>query len=179
MHDWDAIRRLYGELTYATAYRILRKYDLAVDCMQEVFVELYKDFKNTPVDNWAALLRWLAVRRALDALRVQRRAEACSESLSNELELASRAPTPSQHAEFQELLERVRFEVAKLPKRQGEAFWLRCVEQASFNEVAEVLGTSEGDCRVLIHRARAKLRERLGDLSPKPINHNLNYKLGD
>ncbi len=117
MHDWDAIQRQYGELTYATAYRILRKYDLAVDCMQDVFVELYQNFKNTPVDNWPALLRWLAVRRALDSLRVQRRAEACSESLSHEIERNSRAPTPSQHAEFQELLERVRIEVAKLPAK--------------------------------------------------------------
>ncbi len=92
MHDWDAIQRQYGELTYATAYRILRKYDLAVDCMQDVFVELYQNFKNTPVANWPALLRWLAVRRALDSLRVQRRAEACSESLSHEIEQNSRAP---------------------------------------------------------------------------------------
>ncbi len=179
MHDWDAIQRQYGELTYATAYRILRKYDLAVDCMQDVFVELYQNFKNTSVDNWPALLRWLAVRRALDSLRVQRRAEACSESLSHEIERNSRAPTPSQHAEFQELLERVRIEVAKLPAKQGEAFWLRCVEQASIKEVAEVLSTSEGDCRVLIHRARATLREKLEDLMSKPSNHNFNHKLGD
>ncbi len=73
----------------------------------------------------------------------------------------------------------MRIEVAKLPAKQGEAFWLRCVEQASFKEVAEVLNTSEGDCRVLIHRARATLRERLEDLMSKPSNHDFNHKLGD
>ena len=32
-------------------------------------------------------------------------------------------------------------ELAGLPERQGEAFWLRCVEQLSSAEVAEQLGT--------------------------------------
>jgi RNA polymerase sigma factor (sigma-70 family) len=173
MHDWDAIRKQYGELTYATAYRILRNYDLAVDCMQEVFVELYQNFKNTKVDNWPALLRWLAVRRALDSLRVQRRREGRIECQSREIELASREPGPSQQAEFQELLERVRSEVAMLPASQAEAFWLHCVEQGSLTEVSVALRTTEGDCRVLIHRARAKLRARLGDLAPKTISHHL------
>ncbi len=172
MHDWDAIRKQYGEFTYATAYRILRSYDSAVDCMQEVFIELYQNFQNTRVDNWPALLRWLAVRRALDSLRVQRRSEGRSDGRSETIELTSREPNPSQQAEFQELLDRVRLEVARLPVKQAEAFWLHCVEHGSITEVAAVLRTTEGDCRVLIHRARAKLRERLGDLAPKPINHN-------
>jgi RNA polymerase sigma factor (sigma-70 family) len=171
MHDWDAIRKQYGELAYATAYRILRNYDSAVDCMQEVFIELFRNFKNTRVDNWPALLRWLAVRRALDALRAQRRSEGRLECQSRELELASREPAPSQQVEFQELLDRVRLEVSRLPTKQAEAFWLRCVEQRSLTEVAEALRTTEGDCRVLIYRARVKLRERLGDLAPNPINH--------
>jgi RNA polymerase sigma factor (sigma-70 family) len=179
MHDWDAIRKQHGELTYAAAYRIVRNYDMAVDCMQEVFIEVYQNFKSTHVESWPALLRWLAVRRALDALRVQRRIEGRiegrsenrSEDPSNAFERTSREPAPSQQAEFQELLDRVRLEVAKLPARQAEAFWLHCIEQGSLKEVAATLLTSEGDCRVLIHRARTKLRERLGDLAPKPINH--------
>lgn len=177
MHDWDAIRKQYGEFAYATAYRILRNYDSAVDCMQDVFIELYQNFQNTRVDNWPGLLRWLAVRRALDALRVQRRSEGRSECRSETIEPTSREPTPSQHAEFQELLDRVRLEVARLPAKQAEAFWLHCVEQCSLTEVAEVLHTTEGDCRVLIHRARAKLRDRLRDLAPKPNNHNSGERL--
>jgi RNA polymerase sigma-70 factor (ECF subfamily) len=173
MHDWDVIRKQHGELTYATAYRILKNYDLAVDCMQEVFVELYQNYKNTQVDSWPALLRWLAVRRALDSLRAQQRYEGRVESEYTEVELVSREPAPSQQAEFQELLDRVRWEVSKLPAKQAEAFWLHCVEQSSLTEVARVLRTTEGDCRVLIHRARAKLRDGLGDLAPKTINNNL------
>ncbi len=171
MHDWDAICKQHGEIAYASAYRILRNYDSAVDCMQEVFIELYRNFKSTRVDNWPALLQWLAIRRALDALRNQQRFEARSEVLTNGMELASREPLPSQQAEFAELLDQLRLEVAKLPSRQAEAFWLHCVEQVSLAKVANALGTTEGDSRVLIHRARAKLRERLGDLAPKPINH--------
>lgn len=49
-----------------------------------------------------------------------------------------------------------------LPDRQREVLTLHDVGGASHAEVAEVLGVSEGNARVLLHRARAALRERLG-----------------
>ena len=49
-----------------------------------------------------------------------------------------------------------------LPDRQREVLTLHDVGGASHAEVAEALGISEGNARVLLHRARAALRERLG-----------------
>ena len=49
-----------------------------------------------------------------------------------------------------------------LPDRQREVLTLHDIGGASHAEVAEALGIGEGNARVLLHRARAALRERLG-----------------
>lgn len=49
-----------------------------------------------------------------------------------------------------------------LPDRQREVLTLHDIGGAAHAEVAEALGISEGNARVLLHRARAALRERLG-----------------
>jgi RNA polymerase sigma-70 factor (ECF subfamily) len=49
-----------------------------------------------------------------------------------------------------------------LPDRQREVLTLHDIGGASHADVAETLGIAEGNARVLLHRARAALRERLG-----------------
>jgi RNA polymerase sigma-70 factor (ECF subfamily) len=114
-------------------------------------------------------LRWKAVRRALDRLRKERRVAARADSDKRTLLSPTTTESPGDEIEFRELLERVRDEVARLPERQGEAFWLRCVEQLTVAEVAELLGTDANSVGVLVHRARARLREMLADLNPAPV----------
>jgi RNA polymerase sigma-70 factor, ECF subfamily len=50
-----------------------------------------------------------------------------------------------------------------LPPRQREVIVLRDVQDLSSEEVAERLGLTTGNVRVLLHRARTKVRERLED----------------
>jgi RNA polymerase sigma-70 factor (ECF subfamily) len=48
-----------------------------------------------------------------------------------------------------------------LPERQAQVVALRDVHGLGSAEVAELVGTSEGNVRVLLHRGRAALREHL------------------
>jgi RNA polymerase sigma-70 factor (ECF subfamily) len=166
MKDCEEIRQQYGTLIFSAAYRILKRHDQALDCYQEVLLEVFEQCKERPVRNWPALLRWITVRRALDRLRSERRFSARVEAEKNSLLLLDTGGGPSEAMEFRELVDRVRDEVARLPERQGEAFWLRCVEQLSTAEVAEQLGTDANSVGVLVHRARAKLRDVLADVNP-------------
>jgi RNA polymerase sigma-70 factor, ECF subfamily len=57
-----------------------------------------------------------------------------------------------------ETLDRVRSAIDELPIRQRQVISLRDVEGWSSEEVCEILDLSEGNQRVLLHRARSKVR---------------------
>jgi RNA polymerase sigma-70 factor (ECF subfamily) len=59
------------------------------------------------------------------------------------------------------LTDRIRTVLGELPARQREVVMLRDVDGLSSTEVCEVLGISEGNQRVLLHRGRSRLREAL------------------
>jgi RNA polymerase sigma factor (sigma-70 family) len=168
VHDWQDIRRRYGTAVFGAVYRILKRHDQALDCYQDVFLEAFEQCSDRAVQNWPAFLRWLAVRRALDRLRKERRSARRRDDEDASL-LPASTLDPSADLEFRELVERVRHEVVRLPDRQAEAFWLHCIEHLSNAEVAEQMGTEPETVAVLVHRARARLRELLADLNPSRV----------
>jgi RNA polymerase sigma-70 factor, ECF subfamily len=60
-----------------------------------------------------------------------------------------------------ETLGRVRDAISLLPERQRDVIVLRDVEGWEPDEVCDALGLSEGNQRVLLHRARSKVRQAL------------------
>ena len=165
MHDWPQIHERYGPLVWKTVCRILRDHTEALDCFQEVFAEVLERSSSRPVRAWPAFLRWLAVRRALDRLR-KRRADAKQLALDGDVAtLPAESPGPDALAEWNELVERVRDELVRLPRQQAEAFWLRCIEEMSQAEISQHLGVSTGAVGVLVHRARQRLRQSLAEFN--------------
>ncbi len=68
---------------------------------------------------------------------------------------------PEERLLAKETLDEVRAAIAKLPPRQQEVILLRDVEGWEPEEVSAALELSDGNQRVLLHRARSKVR---GDL---------------
>ena len=71
------------------------------------------------------------------------------------------APLPEERLLAEETLARVRAAIAALPERQQEVILLRDIEGWEPEEVNEALGITDGNQRVLLHRARAKVRDEL------------------
>src|SRR4051794_27482473 len=65
---------------------------------------------------------------------------------------------PEDRVLAKETLEKVRESIAKLPARQQEVIILRDVEGWEPEDVAAALDVSAGNQRVLLHRARSKVR---------------------
>jgi RNA polymerase sigma-70 factor (ECF subfamily) len=165
MHDWRKITEQHGDQVWGTVFRILKNYDDAMDCYQDVFTEAFQKTREKSVRNLPGFLRWLAVRRGIDRLRARNNSNRCtSERPSEDIE----APTenPADSLDISELVERVRRELTKLPENQAEAFWLCCVEQISYAEVAKQMSIDKRHVAVLVHRARRRLRESLVDFRP-------------
>jgi RNA polymerase sigma-70 factor, ECF subfamily len=68
---------------------------------------------------------------------------------------------PEQRLSSAETLARVRTAIEELPDAQRAVITMRDVTGCSSEEVCETLGLSEGNQRVLLHRARARVRARL------------------
>ena len=164
MHDWRDIVDSHAELVWRIAYRVLRDENDAADCHQDVFMDALSRAQEKPVANWPAFLRWLTVRRAIDLLRRRRRRSATRIAAHPSPE--SGGDRPDERCSWSELMEIVRTELTALPSNQAEVFWLHCVEETPLVEIAAKLRVSANHARVLLYRARSKLKTQLAHKHP-------------
>lgn len=165
--DWEQIRREHAPRMWSIAWRILRHEADALDCCQDVFAEGLERSQKTPIENWGGYLSWLTTCRAIDALRRRKR-----NPNQVEIEVCGQGQTKDvgSNLEFEELTDLVRSHLSQLPTQQAESFWLVCVEQMSYREVADQTGLSANTVGVNVHRARQYLRKTLKQLSPENPN---------
>jgi RNA polymerase sigma factor (sigma-70 family) len=74
--------------------------------------------------------------------------------------------SPEELVETREVWARVHRAVELLPAEQRRAVLLHYVDGLSSEEIAALLGEPAGTVRVRLHRARARLRDRLASLAP-------------
>lgn len=163
MPDWDRILRTHGRMVWATAYRLLGHADDAEECMQDAFLSAVELARRQRIRNWPAVLRHLATSRALDRLRARSRQSEPARDCAELDALSSRQARPDEQAQASELASRLRGALAELPPRHAEVFVLRFVEQMSYKEIGQSLALTTNAVGVLLHEARERLRELLGE----------------
>jgi RNA polymerase sigma-70 factor (ECF subfamily) len=168
MTDWEAVVRQYASIVQRTVYRLVGNHADAWDCVQETFLEAVKIDRLEGVHNWPGLLRHLATTRAIDLLRTRSRQRGRHNTEVDPAEAISREPNPSGHAEASELADRLRAAVSQLPRRQAQVFCLTYFEQMTSEELAQRLGINPTAVRMLLCRARGRLRRFLEPLDATP-----------
>lgn len=170
MDPWSDIERQYGPLVWKTANRLLNNYADAADCYQEVFLAAFKESRRKEIRNWQAFLRILATQRGIDRLR-QRGVHAERHAPIQDMgEVVGSSSEAGQIAKANELMDAVRAGLTTLPAKQAEAFWLRFVDQLTYEEIAEQVAITPNAVGVLIHRARSKLRVFLASETPNTLS---------
>jgi RNA polymerase sigma factor (sigma-70 family) len=159
MIDWERVVREDGPAAWRTACRILGDREDAQECVQDAFAEAIELSRREPIQNCRALLLRVVTARSLDRLRRRYRRRAVE--LTEDCPLSDHGPQPEQHAQDAELLDRLRKALPDLPPQQSQAFVLHCVEDWSYQQIAEHLGVSVGAVGMLLLRARARLKELL------------------
>jgi RNA polymerase sigma-70 factor, ECF subfamily len=166
MVDWSDILEIHGPAVWRTVYRMLGQQADALDCYQETFLAAYQAAERRPVNHWPSFLTSLATRRAIDVLRRRVRARRRFASLDVVPEPIDEGGSPVEHAQGVERLDQIRALLAGLPAKQAEVFWLSGVEGMTHQDISEQLNIGAVEVRVLLHRARTRLRAALGPQRP-------------
>lgn len=133
----------------------------ARDVVQDTFLQLCKQPPNQVAPHLVQWLFRVTRNRAIDVCRKESRMK-----LANPKTLAGqheRGPGPQQHLERQESAESLLSQLARLPENQQEVLRLKFQGGLSYAEIATVTGLSKTNVGFLLHRAIAKLRERVAD----------------
>jgi len=154
------------------ANRILRDTAQAEDAVQSAFANILKGLDG--FQNRSALKTWMHRIVVNEALMILRKTNRLKEQPldggllpkfdDNSCRIVEEAvtwETPETKLTAQETLVIVRNEVNSLPEAYGLVLLLRDIEGIPTAEVAEMLGVSEVNVRVRLHRARAALKKRL------------------
>jgi RNA polymerase sigma factor (sigma-70 family) len=152
------------------AQGIARRYSLAVcgsapdsdDAMQEALLKTFRNARS--IREPRAFRAWLyrTVKNACLIGRRRRAGEEAAAPLDGRAEPADTALGAQLALEAAEETLRVRAALARLRPAYREAVFLRDFEGLSTREVATVLGISEANVKVRLHRAHERLRRELG-----------------
>jgi RNA polymerase sigma-70 factor (ECF subfamily) len=146
----------------ALAFRMLGNLEEARDQAQESFVRLWQHH-NWPEEENArfALLTRILINLCIDRLRKRKRHPLLFWN-TEELEPSLLSPDePERELEAGELQTFLESCVARLKPRQKAVFILRDVESYSVLETAKIIGCSENNVLVNLHKARKNLRKWL------------------
>ncbi len=138
------------------ARRLLGDEDAARDVVQHAFLRLCDQSPETIADRVGPWLFTVCRNRAVDWVRSQRRAGPLDDLAPHAC--TSREVDPAMAAERHDLYCRLNQVVAQLPVAQREAIAL-WTEGCTYREIAGILDTSEGNVRVLVHRALKSVRQ--------------------
>ena len=161
MIDWQAVIKKHGPAVWQTVYRLLNNHADAADCFQETFVCALQVSQRQRVRSFPALLVRLATSRAIDRLRQRLRQSRSKADLADWANVPSDNPGPLQEAQQQELVARLRKLLSQLPAQEAQVLCLRYLNEMRYRQIAQELGIKTKMVGVLLHRARAKLRDSL------------------
>jgi RNA polymerase sigma-70 factor (ECF subfamily) len=167
---FELVMRRHNRRLYRLARAMLRDSAEAEDALQDAYLAAFQAMANYRGE--ASLATWLSrvvVNQCLGRLRRQARRDNIVPMVSMEgAEEQEHAAMPSDHfdapdqayarAELRAVLER---KLDELPEAFRTVFMLRCVEELSVEETAQILNIPEATVRTRHFRARGLLRESL------------------
>lgn len=157
--DAESFKRMFlpcHSKLYGVAYRLLENEEDAEDLIQEAYLKLWsKRNELTVISNPEAFAVTLVKNMCYDLLRSGKYALVRQNVPLSEAQNAF----PADNQEIQEDAQVVKAIVARLPLQQRQVVTLRDVKGCSYEEVERLTGLNSVNVRVLLSRARKKIRE--------------------
>ena len=158
----------YKDRVFNTAIGIVQNAEDAEDVAQEVFIQVFRSVQNFKAES--KLSTWIyriTTTRALDLLRSRKSKKRFGiiqrlfgEGNEPEMEIPD-FNHPGVALDRKENAARLFKAIGQLPENQKIAFTLHKLEDLSYQEVSEVMGTSVAAVESLLHRAKQNLKKIL------------------
>lgn len=166
LHDHAAFQAIvdrHGPALYRYARRMLDDRQDTEDCVQEAFAAAWTALPQ--FEGRSSLRTWLFAITAHKVRSLQRRRARSAFPLpfAPDERVDLRAADPQGSLERSGLLGALQAALRELPPGPRSAWLLREVEGLSYDEIAEVSGTTTSTVRGQLHRARAHLVTRMED----------------
>ena len=167
----ELVRRYRNPITNYI-YRLTNDYETAIDLAQESFVRVYKAADRYQTSHaFSTYIYTIATNLAISELRRRKRRRIISltgffqgrEGSESAYEFDPPDGRPLQDAVLIEDERRaaVARAIATLPEKYRAPLVLRDIENRSYEQIAQILGMSEGTVKSRISRARSFLRDKL------------------
>ena len=173
----DAFRELvrrYEAKARRYCYRIFRDSQVAEDAAQDVFLKLYRNAdKYEPTGRFNTYFYRVLANLCFDRLRFEKRRAAVRGRPTDGPTLDGyedgeggtggngRFPGPEEALVAKEARQQVRLAIEALGENLKRALVLREFEGLKYREIADVMGVTLNEVKVLIHRGRKQLEKRL------------------
>lgn len=165
---FNLLVRKHQDFVYNITRKVTGNHEDAIEAAQRVFVKMYDRLasfnKNSAFSTW---LYRVATNESLNVVRSRRlkrwfgydeMGKEFSDSAANPFETLV-------EAEKKEQLDRV---IQTLPDRQRTVFVLRMSEGLAYEEIADILGVSEGSLKASFFHAVKKVTKALEEIYEKP-----------
>jgi len=173
---FDRIVELYSDRLWALLTRFLGPRPQREDLVQEVFLRLVKSKdRYEPTARFSTYLFRIAFNLAVNmgAKASERRTERLAQGENQTDPLTHMADAAAQEPfldlERADTVRVVRAAIAALPEQQRMALVLAKYHDLPYDQIGEVLGTSEKAVKSLVHRARENLRAALAPYMAKEV----------
>ncbi len=160
--DTEAFGRLYdifADRIYRHIYYRTSNVEDAKDLTQEVFLKAWRGLPKykrtkTPFLGW---LFTISHNRVIDYYRTKKDYA----YFNDEIVMEDREKSPEKLVEEQFTQQEVRRAILQLPEDQQQVIFMSFIEGFEYSEIATALNKSEGNIRVIVHRALKRMREIL------------------
>jgi RNA polymerase sigma-70 factor (ECF subfamily) len=161
-YGFNLLVRKYQQRVYSHVRKMVIDHDDADDVTQEIFIKIHRYIQNFRED--AQLFTWIyriATNECLTFLQRKKR-RFFLPIVDLESELAHKIDT-SPHISGDEIQRKLQKALLKLPDKQRLVFNLKYNDDMTYEQIAEITGTSVGALKASYHHAVKKIEEYLGD----------------
>lgn len=156
--------RMYQEKIYWHIRRLVILHEDADDVVQNTFLKIFRNIESFKGDS--KLYTWMyriATNESLTFLDKKKKKNVLNTPSSDELTMQQLES--DSHFDGNDAVTHLMIAISKLPEKQRLVFQLKYFEEMSYQEMSEILETSEGALKASFHHASQKIKESLKNIT--------------